>query len=158
MPEPLNAHYLDPGDPHNLQRSENRMLERIEIATQGEDCNECVRKLRPVLMKVPGVVDVVVDRPIVKFDVRKTHVPDLQEAILQSGYKPAPRAELIVRPSWNRARDLLAGARNAQVAGECQSLNCAPSLACPNKMPKPVALNQRWRARGTITATSFPVF
>jgi hypothetical protein len=29
----------------------------------------------------------------VKFDARKVHAPDLHDAILKSGYKPAPRIE-----------------------------------------------------------------
>ena len=72
------------------------MLETIEIATEGEDCDECVRKLRPMLKKIKGVKDVNVDlgreRVIVRFDARKTHAPDLHDAILSSGYKPVPVA------------------------------------------------------------------
>ena len=48
-------------------------------------------------MKVSGVRDVTVDlareRVVVTFDARKTHAPDLHDAILQSGYKPATTAE-----------------------------------------------------------------
>jgi copper chaperone CopZ len=47
-----------------------------------------------VLKNIPGVQDVKVDLPhervIVRFDPRKTHPPDLHDAILKSGYKPAP--------------------------------------------------------------------
>ena len=63
MVEPLNPHHLDPSDPHNLQETDEPVLERITIATEGEDCDACVRKLRPVLMKIPGVLDVIVDLP-----------------------------------------------------------------------------------------------
>ena len=46
---------------------------------------------------IPGVKDVKVDleheRVIVTFDARKTHVPDLHDAILSSGYKPTPIAD-----------------------------------------------------------------
>ena len=70
---------------------------RIEIATEGEDCDECVRKLRPVLKDIPGVQEVKVDLPhervLITFDPRKTHSPDLHDAILKSGYKPAPIAD-----------------------------------------------------------------
>jgi copper chaperone CopZ len=45
-------------------------------------------------MKINGVRDVVVDlereRVVVTFDARKTHAPDLHDAILATGYKPAP--------------------------------------------------------------------
>ena len=73
------------------------VLEQIAIATEGEDCDECVRKLREPLMRIPGVCDVRVntkrERVIVTFDARKTHPPDLHDAILRSGYKPAPFAD-----------------------------------------------------------------
>ena len=86
----------DPSDPF-LQERADHVLETIEIATEGEDCDECVRKLRPVLKKIRGVEDVKVDLPhervVVTFDPRKTHPPDLHDAILKSGYKPAPVAD-----------------------------------------------------------------
>ncbi len=48
-------------------------------------------------MKINGVRDVTVNLPrehvIVTFDARKTHAPDLHDAILKSGYKPAPVAD-----------------------------------------------------------------
>ena len=93
MPEYENPHHLDPADPHNLEEADSPVLERIEIATEGEDCDECVRKLREPLMKINGVQDVKVntkrERVVVTFDARKTHAPDLHDAILRSGYKPA---------------------------------------------------------------------
>jgi copper chaperone CopZ len=95
--DPARPNEPDPSDPFNPVRGSQPVLETIEIATEGEDCDECVRKLRPVLMKVGGVQDVKVDLPeervIVTFDARKTHAPDLHDAILESGYKPAPVAE-----------------------------------------------------------------
>jgi P-type Cu+ transporter len=88
---------MNPADPHNPERADHPILETIEIATEGEDCNECVRKLREPLMRIPGVQSVKVDlareRVIVTFDARKTHAPDLHDAILKSGYKPAPIAD-----------------------------------------------------------------
>ena len=87
----------DPADPFFPERADHAILETIEIATEGEDCDECVRKLRPVLKNIPGVQDVKVDlqheRVIVTFDPRKTHPPDLHDAILKSGYKPGPVAD-----------------------------------------------------------------
>lgn len=88
---------MEPSDPHNPERADHAIIETIEIGTEGEDCDECVRKLRPVLMKINGVQDVIVDLPdervIVKFDARKTHAPDLHDAILKSGYKPGDVAD-----------------------------------------------------------------
>jgi copper chaperone CopZ len=95
--DPARPDDREPSDPFNSERADHAIVETIEIATEGEDCDECVRKLRPVLMKVPGVQDVTVDledeKVIVKFDARKTHAPDLHDAILNSGYKPGPEAD-----------------------------------------------------------------
>jgi copper chaperone CopZ len=92
MMESLNPQHLDPADPHNLQGADEPVLERIAIATEGEDCDECVRKLREPLTRIDGVKDVRTDtrreRVVITFDARKTHVPDLHDAILKSGYKP----------------------------------------------------------------------
>ena len=72
-------------------------METIEIATEGENHHQAVRKLRGSLMKIKGVHGVKVDlqhgRVIVTFDARKTHPPDLHDAILSSGYKPGSTAE-----------------------------------------------------------------
>lgn len=95
--DPARPNEPEPSDPFNLERADHAIVETIEIATAGEDCDQCVRKLRPVLMKINGVQDVTVDledeKVIVKFDARKTHAPDLHDAILKSGYKPGPVAD-----------------------------------------------------------------
>jgi len=95
--DPARPSDPDPADPFLADRGGHEILERIEIATEGEDCDECVRKLLPVLKNVSGVENVKVDLPqervIVTFDPRKTHPPDLHDAILKSGYKPAPVAD-----------------------------------------------------------------
>ena len=86
--DPARPNDPDPADPFFTERADHAILETIEIGTQGEDCNECVRKLRPVLKKITGVKDVKVDlkheRVIVTFDPRKTHSPDLHHAGLQA--------------------------------------------------------------------------
>jgi copper chaperone CopZ len=88
---------VDPADPHNPEHADHPILETIEIATEGEDCDECVRKLRGPLLKISGVTEVRVntdrERVIVTFDARKTHAPDLHDAILKSGYKPGSIAD-----------------------------------------------------------------
>ena len=95
--DPAKLDELDPSDPFNPERADHAVAETIEIATEGEDCDACVRKLYPVLTKIPGVLDVWVDLPDervrVKFDARKVHAPDLHDAILKSGYKPAEVAD-----------------------------------------------------------------
>ena len=86
-----------PTDPFFPERADHPVLETIEIAIEGEDCDECVSKLRPVVKNIPGVNDVKADleheRVIVTFDARKAHVPDLHGAILKSDYKPASVAD-----------------------------------------------------------------
>jgi copper chaperone CopZ len=95
--DPARPGDRDPADPFVITPTNAPVLETIEIATEGEDCDECVRKLREPLTKIPGVTKVHADpkreRVIVTFDARKTHAPDLHDAILASGYKPAPFAE-----------------------------------------------------------------
>ena len=95
--DPARPYDVEPSDPFNPERADHAVAETIEIATEGEDCDACVRKLYPVLMKIPGVLDVWVDLPdervTVKFDARRVHAPDLHDAILKSGYKPAAVAD-----------------------------------------------------------------
>jgi copper chaperone CopZ len=48
-------------------------------------------------MRIDGVKEVKADpkteRVRITFDARKTHAPALHDAILRSGYKPAPMAD-----------------------------------------------------------------
>ena len=97
MADPARPNEIDPASPFSHERADSPVVETIEIATEGEDCDECVRKLRDPLMHIDGVEDVQVDtvseRVIVRYDARKTNAPDVHDAILKSGYKPAPIAE-----------------------------------------------------------------
>src|SRR5947209_7749078 len=97
MMDPARPNEPEPSDPFNPERADHAIMETIEIATEGEDCGQCVLKLRPVLMKIAGVQDVIVDledeKVMVKFDARKVPTPDLHDAILKSGYQPAPVAD-----------------------------------------------------------------
>jgi copper chaperone CopZ len=90
--DPARPNDPDPADPFNPERADHAILETIEIATEGENHHQAVQKLREPLMKINGVHNVQVDpeheRIIVTFDARKTHPPDLHDAILKSGYKP----------------------------------------------------------------------
>ena len=125
----------DPADPFFPERADHAILETIEIATEGEDCDECVRKLRPVLKKIPGVQDVKVDLPhervIVTFDPRKTHPPDLHDAILKSGYKPAPSR---IEGACGRARHSCA--RRSLFPTACRGLPAYRSDCRNPKIPK----------------------
>lgn len=89
---------MDPAEPHNLHDTADKpVLERIDIATDGQDCDQCVRNLREPLMRIDGVQEVTADPEseniFVTFDARKTHAPAIHDAILKSGYKPAPIAD-----------------------------------------------------------------
>ncbi len=88
---------MDPADPYNLHdTADHPILETIQIATDGNDCDGCVERLREPLLRVDGVkdvrADVAAELVTVTFDARKTHAPDLHDIILKSGYKPAPVA------------------------------------------------------------------
>ena len=90
--DPARPDDIDPADPFTPRAGDAPPLETIEIATEGENCDECVRKLREPLLKVAGVSKVEADpkreRVIITFDARKTHAPDLHDAILATGYTP----------------------------------------------------------------------
>ena len=95
--DPARPDEADPADPFNPERADHPILETIEIATAGEDNEKCVQKLSEPLMRIPGVkavkVDPEHDRVVVTFDARRTHATDLHDAILKSGYKPAPATD-----------------------------------------------------------------
>lgn len=97
MAEPLNPHHLDPADPHNLQGSEQPVLERVRIATEGNDCDDCVRQLREPLSNLAGVTEVKADPKAeavwVTFDARKIQQAEIHAAIERTGYKPARWAD-----------------------------------------------------------------
>jgi len=80
--DPARPNDPDPADPFFQERADHAILETIEIATEGENHHGALRK-----------VDSGHERIIVTFDARKTHPPDLHDAILRSGYKPGPRAD-----------------------------------------------------------------
>ena len=56
--DPARPNDPDPADPFAPIHGDKPVIETIEIATEGEDCDECVRKLRPTLM-APGVLETV---------------------------------------------------------------------------------------------------
>ena len=94
--DPARPNQIEPADPFFNERADHAILENIEIATNGDDCQMCLRRLRPVLIKIKGIHDVTVDteeeRIVVTFDARKIHAPDIHDAILKSGYKPGSKA------------------------------------------------------------------
>jgi copper chaperone CopZ len=97
MPDPARPDDRDPADPFVPVHGDRPVLETIEIETAGQDCDECLRKLRDPLMKIAGVQKIEIhpkrDRIVATFDARRVHAPDLHDAILKSGYKPTLRAD-----------------------------------------------------------------
>jgi len=95
--DPARPSDPDPADPFFPERADHAIMETIEIATGGQNHHQAVRKLCAPLTKIKGVQDVKIDlehqRVIVTFDARKTHPPDLHDAILKSGYKPGSVAD-----------------------------------------------------------------
>ena len=71
------------------------VLETREIGISGMTCDNCVRRVEKALRAVNGVTQVRVDRPAalatVTFDTTKTHMPELHDALLKSGYHPKAR-------------------------------------------------------------------
>lgn len=88
---------MDTADPHNLHdTADHPIIETIQIATEGNDCQECIERIRDPLMKVNGVQDVKIDTDVnavfVTFDARKIQNAEVHEAILRTGYKPSVSA------------------------------------------------------------------
>ncbi|HXS69874.1 MAG TPA: heavy-metal-associated domain-containing protein [Candidatus Polarisedimenticolia bacterium] len=71
------------------------ILETDEIGISGMTCDNCVKRVEKALRAVNGVTDVHVDRAAalatVTFDTTKTHMPELHDALLKSGYHPTTR-------------------------------------------------------------------
>ena len=89
--DPAKPNFIEPADPFFNKSADSAILDRIEIAAEGEDTEKCLKRLKPVLMKVGGVrevsADLENDRVVVTFDARKIHAPDLHDAILESSQK-----------------------------------------------------------------------
>jgi copper chaperone CopZ len=68
-------------------------LETQDIGIEGMTCDNCVRSVEKALRGVKGVTEVRVNRhsalATVTFDTSKTHMPDLHDALLKSGYRPS---------------------------------------------------------------------
>lgn len=87
---------MDKRNIDNLNQ-EDRFFDIARIEIDGMTDDACVQKVESTLRSVPGVREVRVDRnanlALVRFDTRQTHVPALHDALMQSGYQPAPFAE-----------------------------------------------------------------
>lgn len=83
-------------DDQSTRSDAGAVLETRDIGISGMTCDHCVRRVEKALRGVDGVKEVRVDRQAaratVTFDSVRTHVPALHDALLKSGYKPAPVA------------------------------------------------------------------
>jgi hypothetical protein len=95
--DPAKPDQIEPADPFFNKSADQAILDKIEIAAEGEDTVKYLKRLKPVLMKVGGVRDVAPDlendRIVVTFDARKIHAPDLHDAILESSHRPGMAEE-----------------------------------------------------------------
>src|SRR5438067_12894428 len=53
--DPARPNDPDPSDPFSPERADHAILETIEIAKEGEDCDECIGILRVQIMTFIGV-------------------------------------------------------------------------------------------------------
>src|SRR6266568_3190041 len=97
--DPARPNDPDPSDPFSPERADHPIFETIEIATEGEDCDECVRRLRAPLMRVKGVKNV-------KVDLR--HVRRAQDALARSPRRDSEK-RLQARPIRGRIMRYTAG-------------------------------------------------
>jgi copper chaperone len=70
------------------------VLETQDLGISGMTCDKCVQRVEKALRSVNGVTEVRVDlkaaRATVTFDTTKTHIPEMHDALLKSGYRPSP--------------------------------------------------------------------
>ena len=87
---------LDPSDPHDLRPTDEAAIETAQLALDGLTEQDSVQKVIDILKKVNGVQDAhgvpASGIVTVTFDARKTHVPEMHDALLKSGYHPARTA------------------------------------------------------------------
>ena len=83
---------LDPSDPHDLRPTEEAAIETAHLAVEGLTEHDSVQEALGILKKVNGVREATGEPAsgiiTVTFDARKTHVPELHDALLKGGYHP----------------------------------------------------------------------
>jgi copper chaperone len=96
MQDPISE--IDKPDLEVLEtlRADRKPYRTDVLGIEGMTCDECVQKIENSLKNVNGVQSVQVDREkavaTVTYDSRKTDVPTLHDALLNSGYKPTRQA------------------------------------------------------------------
>lgn len=81
----------------NEARPADPALETVELGIAGMTTAKCVRTIEKAFRGKDGVKEVRIDRESaiarITFDPKKTHVPDLHDILLQSGYHPTRNAD-----------------------------------------------------------------
>ena len=84
-------------DVTNVMTQDKSALETVELGIAGVTTARCVRQIEKALRGKNGVRAVRINRSTgiarITFDPRKTHVPDLHDMLLQSGYHPTRTAD-----------------------------------------------------------------
>ncbi len=84
-------------DVTNVITQEKPVFETVELGIAGVTTARSVHKIEKALRGKTGVRAVRVNRTTgiarITFDPRKTHVPDLHDMLLQSGYHPTRSAD-----------------------------------------------------------------
>lgn len=72
-------------------------LETVDLGIAGMTCAKCVRTIEKAFRGKDGVRAISIDRESgiarITFDPKKTHIPELHDILLQSGYHPTRTAD-----------------------------------------------------------------
>ena len=86
----------DPADPYDLRPTEQAAIETARLAMDGFGDENSIQKAIGILKKIDGVQEAHGEAAAgiitVTFDARKTHVPDMHDALLHDGYTPTRTA------------------------------------------------------------------
>jgi copper ion binding protein len=86
--------FMDETNIENL-RTDQAVWETDKIGIDGMNCEQCVQTIEKALGAVRGVKEVHVNldenSATVIYDNRRTNIPELHDALLQSGYTPSAK-------------------------------------------------------------------
>lgn len=75
---------------HDMHKSDDKNAEHVEIKLPSMQCNICKKNIEKAVNKVPGTIDVKVDKnekvAHVNFDKSKTDLSKIENAITMAGY------------------------------------------------------------------------
>lgn len=75
---------------HDMHKSDDKNAEHVEIKLPSMQCNICKKNIEKAVNKVPGTIDVKVDKngkvAHVNFDKTKTDLSKIENAITMAGY------------------------------------------------------------------------